>query len=67
MQQYFSGVSNNERYVIELHQVFQESVEDRNFSSLGNYVRNFEKEDRFVKFFIQHSESGYDGSINKLN
>lgn len=65
MQQHFSDVSNNEGYVMGLHRVFQGAEQDSNFTTFDYYVRNFEEKDRFVRYFVQHSESGYDRSIDK--
>lgn len=65
MQHHFSDVSNNEGYVIGLHHVFQGAVKGSNFTTFDYYVRNFEEEDQFVRYFILHTESGYDRSIDK--
>lgn len=65
MQHHFSDVSNNEGYVIGLRHAFQGAVKGSNFTTFDYYVRNFEEEDQFVRYFILHTESGYNRSIDK--
>lgn len=63
----FAGVSDNECYVVGLRAMYEDSKEDSNPFSQNYYIRRFEKEDEFVRFFIQHKDSGYDNHIDRLS